>query len=144
MKTTIFDSVNLEINDNLKFFISEDDNTPTITNEDETFKVMFYHKKINPVLLAIGNKNAMRDRIAFDFAGENPTFRRGENYTIYVAGKKRLGLRYNYEIDGVKKFGESIIIIKGGDYYVVSSNYLESINEYGQDTFLEVLKGISI
>lgn len=142
-KITVFNNVKFDINDDL-IFTSEEDGTPMVTDSEGTFKLRFYHKKINSLMLALADKNSMRNSLASDFANGNPTFKRGINYKLKVANRTAFGLSYSFKADDVTKNGDSVFITKRGNYYVFSFSCDEEAYGARKEVFLDILESISL
>ena len=150
---TVFDRFKFEVEDDYRLmthdevketFPEEKSDLEVVLSGDEQIRLMIYHKSVNPVLLAIADKKSMRSQVISDFKKSNPDLELTETYAYMVDGKKRYGLRYKINCETNYKYGDTILLTKGGNYYLVVCRFSDNTNGVAYSVFDNFLNSIKL
>lgn len=147
----VFDAMSFELDDAFHKLTPEEmkdqfpDEGPgsvAFFTEDGQMRILMYHKKVNPLMLAIADKKTMRASVNQNFRNANPTYECLENYAYMVDGKKHYGLRYKMETSLGPRLGDSILLTRKGNYIMVSVSYTSEQEEWAIQVISDLLATI--
>lgn len=141
-KVTVYGNITFDEMED--FRLVENDNETTYIHDEYNVQVQFFHKKVNPVMLAIADKKSMRSQVAQDFKKANPSFNVTETYAYMVDGKKYYGLRYTMEVASQKLVADTILLTRGGNYYVITCKAPEEHSTFMADAFAMILGSMKL